>query len=128
MNLGFSTLVAGTFEEVRQRTIDALKEEGFGVVSEIDVKKTFAEKLGVEFRDFTILGACNPVMAKKAIDAMPEIALLLPCNVTVSQEPEGVRVVAVDPRAMLAVAPSHPAIEEVASDATPRLQRAIAAL
>ncbi len=128
MELGFSTLVNGGFEDVRERTRAALQAEGFGIVSEIDVKKILAEKLGADFRAYTILGACNPVMAKKAIEAMPEVGLLLPCNVTVDQEAEGVRVTAVDPKAMLAAAGTNAVLEEVAKDASPRLQRAIASL
>lgn len=128
MELGFSTLVEGTFEDVRERARAALMAEGFGIVSEIDLQKTFAEKLGAEFHGYTILGACNPVLAKKAIEAMPEVGLLLPCNVTVVQEPQGVRVTAIDPKAMLVAAGAHEVLAEVAADATPRLQRAIASL
>jgi uncharacterized protein (DUF302 family) len=128
MSLGFSVTVPGTFEEVSARVREALKAEGFGVVSEIDVQATFKQKLDVDFRPYTILGACNPGMAKKAIEAMPEIGLLLPCNVTVEQIEGGVKVTAVNPDAMLSAAPSHPAITEVAADAKPRLERVIASL
>lgn len=128
MSIGFSTVVLGDFEEVSSRVREALKVEGFGVVSEIDVRETFRQKLDVEFRPYTILGACNPRMAKKALEEMPEIGLLLPCNVTVEQVAEGIKVTAVNPDAMLSVAPSHPAISEVAADAKERLVRVIDAL
>ena len=128
MSIGFTTIVPGNFEEVSLRVREALKAEGFGVVSEIDVQATFKQKLDVDFRPYTILGACNPGMAKKAIEAMPEIGLLLPCNVTVEQVEGGVKVTAVNPDAMLSAAPSHPAITEVAADAKPRLERVIASL
>jgi len=128
MKLGFSTLAEGTFEEVRERIIAALKAEGFGTVSEIDLKKTFAEKLGEEFRSYTILGACNPVLAKRAVEAMPEVGLLLPCNITVSEESGGILVTAVNPEAMMAAAGPNASLRELAEEATPRLKRAIAAL
>lgn len=128
MSIGFSTVVSGGFEEVSSQVREALKVEGFGVVSEIDVRETFRQKLDVEFRPYTILGACSPRMAKKALEAMPEIGLLLPCNVTVEQVAEGIKVTAVNPDAMLSVAPPHPAISEVAADAKERLVRVIAAL
>lgn len=128
MNLGFSTTIHMPFDEALDRVKDALKEQGFGVVSEIDVKATFKQKLDVDFRPYTILGACNPGMAKKAIEAMPEVGLLLPCNVTVEEIDGGVKVTAVNPDAMLSVAPAHPEIAAVAADAKPRLQKAIEAL
>jgi len=128
MSIGISVTVDGDFPEVAERVRDALKAEGFGIVSEIDIAATFRQKLGVEFRPYLILGACNPTLAKKAIEAMPEIGLLLPCNVTVEQEDGRVKVTAVDPFAMLAAAPKLPALEDVASDAKPRLERALETL
>jgi len=95
--MGFTTLIQGDFAEVVERVKAALKEVGFGIVSEIDLQKTFKEKLDVEFRDYLILGACNPVLAKRAIDEVSEVGLLLPCNVTVEHTPSGIRVTAVDP-------------------------------
>lgn len=128
MNLGFSCVIEGPFESAIERVREALAAQGFGIVSEIDVQGTFKKKLDVDYRGYTILGACNPVLAKKAIDALPEVGLLLPCNVTVEEVEGGIKVTAVNPDAMLAAMPGHPAIAEVAEDARPRLERAIAAL
>lgn len=128
MSLGFGCVIPGPFEVALERVREALAVEGFGIVSEIDVRETLRKKLDVEFHAYTILGACNPLLAKKAIEAMPEIGLLLPCNVTVEEIEGGIRVMAVNPDAMLSAAPSHEAISEVAADAKPRLERAIAAL
>jgi uncharacterized protein (DUF302 family) len=128
MSLGFSKTVTGSFEEVVERTRAALKDVGFGIVSEIDVKKTFKEKLDVDYRDYLILGACNPVLAKKALDELPEVGLLLPCNVTVESVEDGIKVTAVDPMIMLGPVGDQGAIGEVARDAQPRLMKAIEAL
>lgn len=128
MSIGISVTVDGDFAEIAERVRDALKAEGFGIVSEIDIAETFRKKLGVEFRPYLILGACNPTLAKKAIETMPEIGLLLPCNVTVEANDGRIKVSAVDPFAMLAAAPHHPALEEVAADAKPRLERALETL
>lgn len=128
MSLGFSCVIEGPYEAAVERVREALAAEGFGIVSEIDVQATLRKKLDVDFRPYVILGACNPVLAKKAIEADPEIGLLLPCNVTVEEVEGGFKVTAVNPDAMLAAAPAHEAISEVAADAKPRLERAIAAL
>lgn len=128
VSLGFGCVIAGPFDVALERVREALAAEGFGIVSEIDVRETLRKKLDVEFRPYTILGACNPMLAKKAIEALPEVGLLLPCNVTVEEVPEGIRVMAVNPDAMLSAAPAHEALTEVALDAKPRLERAIAAL
>lgn len=117
------------FAEAVERTKEALKAEGFGVLSEIDLQAKLREKLGVEVVPYLILGACNPPLAYKALQAEPEIGLLLPCNVIVYGTPDGRTVVAaVDPDAMLAVVGDSAAIAEVGRDAKLRLQRAIAAL
>lgn len=126
--MGFSKTVSGSFADVVERTRAALKEAGFGIVSEIDVRKTFKEKLDVEYRDYIILGACNPGLAKRALDEEPEVGLLLPCNVTAEAVEDGVRVTAVDPMVMLSVMAGNDAIRSVAEDATPRLKQAIDAL
>lgn len=128
MDLGFSTVVDAPFEDVVERTKASLKEAGFGIVSEINIRNTFKEKLGVEYRDFLILGACNPGLAKRALDEDPSVGLLLPCNVTVVGGEGGVRVTAVDPMMMLQPMGDNAALRAVAEDASPRLQQAIDAL
>ena len=123
--LGMSVRVEGTHDDVRQRAVDALKAEGFGVLTEIDVRATLAQKLGVDFRPYTILGACNPPLAHRALTAAPEIGLLLPCNVTVVQVEEAVfEVSAIDPVLMLGIV-DVPELRDVATEAQTRLRQAI---
>ncbi len=126
---GIRTVLELPFAEAVERTKEALKAEGFGVLSEIDLQAKLREKLGVELAPYLILGACNPPLAYKALQAEPEVGLLLPCNVIVYGTTGGRTVVAaVDPDAMLAVVGDSAAIAEVGRDAKLRLQRAIAAL
>ena len=126
--LGFSITMAEGFEKAEARTRDALKSEGFGIISEIDIKAALKEKIDTDFHPYTILGACNPHLAKKALEAAPEVGLLLPCNVTVEQIDGGTRVTAVDPVLMLGMIGDNRALREIAEDARPRLLRAIASL
>ena len=117
------------YDEAVARTKEALQEQGFGVLSEIDIKAKLKEKLGVDFRRYVILGACNPPLAYKALGAEPEIGLLLPCNVIVYEiDGRSSLVAAIDPRSMVEVVGPNPAIEEVAKDARARLEEAIARL
>ena len=116
------------YEEAIERATAALKEEGFGVLTEIDVKATMKKKLDVDFRRYVILGACNPNLAYQALQSELEIGLLLPCNVIVYETDEGQAVVSiVDPLSMLGVVES-PQLDPVANEANARLQRVIEAL
>ncbi len=112
------------YAEAVEKTKAALKEEGFGVLTEIDVKKTLKEKLGVDSESYVILGACNPPLAHRALSSDPFVGLLLPCNVIVYQEGEGSVVSAIDPVFMLTGLES-PALEEVAREVRPKLERVI---
>ena len=101
---GFFTNYKGTVAEARQATIEALTTEGFGVLTEIDVAKTLKEKLGIDRKAYHILGACQPGLAKQALEEEPDIGLLLPCNVIVRQEDnDTVSVGFIDPEAMLSI-------------------------
>ena len=126
---GFLTTLSGQpFEDVRARVIEALKAEGFGVLSEIDVQKAMHEKLGAAMPPYRILGACNPPLAHQALEAEPDIGLLLPCNVTVRETTDGSIVVGfLDPQVMVTVV-DRPGIEAVADAAHFRLRRACASL
>jgi uncharacterized protein (DUF302 family) len=120
---GFFTTFAGDFEEAVTRVTEALKEQGFGVLTEIDVRATLKEKLGVERRPYRILGACNPPLAHRALDAEPDIGLLLPCNVIVREEENGeICVGFMDPEAVLQLVPRGD-IAELAAEVKARLGR-----
>jgi uncharacterized protein (DUF302 family) len=102
MNYCFSKNVKVSFDEAIEKVTASLKEEGFGILTEIDVKKTFKKKLDVDFKKYRILGACNPVFAHKAITAEDKIGVFLPCNVVVEEHEDGtVEVTAVDPAASM---------------------------
>jgi uncharacterized protein (DUF302 family) len=126
--VGLTVRLKADFTTAEARAIEALKAEGFGVLTEIDVKATLKKKLDVDFRPYKILGACNPSLAYQALQAAPEVGLLLPCNVTVSYVEDNVTEVSlVDPLAMLGVI-SQPDLLAVAEEARARLDRVAAAL
>ena len=129
MTYGTSTTVGLPFDEAVTATRDALAEQGFGVLTEIDMSATLKAKLDVDVPRQVILGACNPPLAHRALQAEPEIGLLLPCNVIVYEDASGqVTVSAVDAEAMMAVVGDSPIIAEVGADARRRLTAAIAAI
>jgi uncharacterized protein (DUF302 family) len=100
---GMSTKVEGTIDAVKPRVVEALKSQGFGVLTEIDVQKTMQAKLGVEFKPYLILGACNPHFAYRSLQADEAMGLLLPCNVILRQDEDGVEVGIQDPEVMFSV-------------------------
>ena len=126
--LGIRAELKLPFEQATQKTVEALKTEGFGVLTEIDVKATFKQKLNADFRRYVILGACNPPPAHRALSANLDVGLLLPCNVTVYEEDGGAVVTAVDPVAMLGVLSGDQAVRAVAEEARARLKRVIESL
>ena len=124
---GFRTHINLPYEQAIEQVTAALKEEGFGVLTEIDVKATLKEKLNVDFRKYLILGACNPALAHHALNTELEIGLLLPCNVIVYEEDDASVVSIVDPIAMLGVS-DNPTLGPIADEARKRLQRVVEAL
>ena len=127
---GFSRTLDISYEEAVKKTTAALKDEGFGVLCEIDIKEKLKEKLGVDFRRYIILGACNPPLAYKTLQEEINIGLLLPCNVVVYEADEvGKSVVAaVDAKAMLSVVGSNPTLDSIATEVNEKLQRVVAQL
>ena len=124
---GFGTSLHLPYDEAVQRVKAALKTEGFGVLTEIDVRQTLREKLGVEMESYVILGACNPPLAHRALEQDLDIGLLLPCNVVVRAEGAESRVDIADPQAMLGIV-GNEKLNGVADEARQRLLRVVAAL
>lgn len=127
---GFSKTIDVPYEAAVEKARAALKEEGFGVLSEIDIQEKLKEKLGVDFRRYVILGACNPPLAYQTLKEELEIGLLLPCNVIVYEADEKNKsvVAAVDAKAMLSVVGNNPTLDQVATEVNQRLQRVINSL
>lgn len=128
--LTYQAKVPASYRDTLYRVIEALQEEGFGVLTQIDVKATLKEKLGADFRPYMILGACNPVLAHQALTSEPQVGALLPCNVTVEETEKGTLVSIINPEAMLGF-PSlseNAPVHEVAAEAKTRLTRVLEAL
>jgi uncharacterized protein (DUF302 family) len=120
---GFNVSLPGTLQQVEERVRAELQKEGFGVLTEIDVATILKNKLGVEHRPYRILGACNPVLANQAIQADPDIGMLLPCNVVVREEEDGsITVGFMDPAAVLKLV-NRADIEVLAREVRGRLER-----
>jgi uncharacterized protein (DUF302 family) len=124
---GFGTTLDAPYEVAMAQVKGALKAEGFGVLTEIDVQRTLYEKLGAEMDSYSILGACNPQLAQRALQLEPSLGLLLPCNVVVRAEGMGTRVEIADPQAMLGIV-GNEQLDAIAQEARVRLRRALAAL
>jgi len=120
---GFNVTVTGTLDEVREQVTAELQKEGFGVLTEIDVAATLKKKIDVDRNPYVILGACNPALANQAINADPDIGLLLPCNVVVREEDDGsVTVAFMDPVAVLSLVEKE-GVAELAAEVRGRLER-----
>ena len=125
---GFGVTLHLPFDEAIERTKEALKAEGFGVLTTIDVRATMKEKLDRDFEPYVILGACNPQLAWRALEAEHDLGLLLPCNVIVHEHGGRSVVSAIDPMIMMGVAPGNAALAEVGAEAAGKLRKALEAL
>jgi uncharacterized protein (DUF302 family) len=128
MSYYFSRILPIGFDEAVRRTVDALKQEGFGIITEIDVKETFKKKLNVDFRNYRILGACNPALALEALQIEDKVGTMLPCNVVVQDIGGGKsEVAAIDPVAsMLAI--DNPGLKRAAENVQAKLRKVMADL
>lgn len=124
MKYGFSKTTDYTFEQAIEKVTDELKKEGFGVLTTIDVKDTLKKKLDVDFKKYTILGACNPPFAHKALLAEEELGLLLPCNVIVYEKDNKTAVSVFDPMIMVGII-ENPTMHEIASEIKIKLERVL---
>ena len=123
----FRARIPAPYEETLERVKEALKAEGFGILTEVDVRATFAAKLGVEFRPYAILGACNPPLSHRALSRELDAGLVLPCNVVVFEDGDGTEVVIADPGIVVGTL-GAPDLIEIAQDAREKLERVAAAL
>lgn len=127
MTPGIRRDLTDSYDEVLARIPEALKAEGFGVLTDIDIAATFKAKLGVDFRRYKILGACNPTLAHQALQTMLEVGVMLPCNVVVYERDDGgTTVIAIDP--MQTMATQHEELASLAEDVRSRLTRVVAQL
>ena len=125
---GFGKTVDMEFDAAIEKVTADLQDEGFGVLSDIDVAATMKKKLDLDMPHYRILGACNPALAHQAIEAVPDIGLLLPCNVLVREDDEGaVSVSFMDPQSVLSLV-DHPGVEPLAAEVKSKLKRVLAAL
>ena len=128
MTYHFSRTLGVDFDEAVRRTVDALREEGFGVLTDIDVKDTLKKKINADFLRYRILGACNPKLAHEALQMEDKIGTMLPCNVVVQDTPDGkVEVSAIDPVASM-MAIDNPGLRSTAGMVRDKLQRVVARL
>lgn len=124
--VSFTVFLSDSYEKSLEKVTEALKSEGFGVLTSIDVSATLKKKIDVDFRQYSILGACNPPLAHKALMSDPLVGLVLPCNVTVEEADNGTKVNLINPKVMLLGFPAfaeNEALNEVAADAHQRLER-----
>ncbi len=128
MSYYYSRTIDSSFEETIDRVTEALKEQGFGILTEIDVKETLKKKLDVDFRQYRILGACNPPFAYQALQAEDKVGVMLPCNVIVQETSDGkIEVAAVDPIASMA-AIDNPGLQGIAGEVRQRLKTVVDSL
>jgi uncharacterized protein (DUF302 family) len=127
-NYGFGTIVDAPLDTAVELVKAALKDQGFGILTTIDVTATMKEKLGHDFEPYVILGACNPGLAWRALQSEHEIGLLLPCNVIVHQHGDQSRVSVMDPMVMTSVSPGNDELAEVAAEAEAKLRKVVEAL
>lgn len=125
---GFEQQIEGSFEQAVEKVTAALKVEGFGVLTTIDVGDTLKKKLAVDFRRYVILGACNPALAHKALSAEPQVGLLLPCNIVVQEGLAGGIIVSVQDTAAMFSVVDNPALKGIADEVGQRLQRVMSSL
>ena len=128
MSYYFSTTVSGDFDKVLSRVVAALQEQGFGIITEIDVKETLRKKLNIGFRNYRILGACNPGFAYEALQIEDKVGTMLPCNVVVQETMGGlIEVAAIDPSASMQ-AIDNPKLKQVAATVGEKLKKVIEAV
>jgi uncharacterized protein (DUF302 family) len=125
MNYYFTTTINGNFNDIKERITELLKNEGFGVLTEIDIKQTLKNKLNVDFKKYTILGACNPTFAHKALQAENKIGTMLPCNIIIQEiAPNSIEVSSINPLVSMQ-AVKNKQLENIAQEVSNKLQNVI---